>query len=437
MSVDTELTATVREPASTSTLAGENVRPHGGKTIEGDSESDASRMVSDPPRRPSKRAWIVSAALGSSIALGGLFFRLRTVPATEMDVPTDAPRLEGHTVVISPKLRERIGIRTAEVREAALVPVVKAVGTVTFDPAHVAAVGTRLRGLVRTVSRFEGDVVKEGDLLATIDSPELGSAQASVLMYDAQLRAAELNAQREADLAARGLTTQREVEESAATVEEYRSKLMATEQQVSALGGAPVHSKKVPSIGVHQLRSPLAGTVVERHVSPGQAVEMNLTAFRVADLEHLWVEVAIYERDIPAIRLGDRVELNALSDQKTSITGEVAHVGEVVDPSTRAAEIRVEVENKERKIRPGQAVTARVHATGRGKGKVVQVPRSAITYVDGKPTVFRAESDLRFIATPVELGDNDGKDQQVISGLDAGQFVAIGGVFALKSELFR
>lgn len=389
------------------------------------------------PKRQKRARWVVGALL---IVAGGVVgMKLRSPgnsPASPVTQP-DIPKVEGRTVTISEKLRARIGIETVLARTAPLTPIVHAVGTATFDPAYVGAVGVRLRGVVHNVLRFEGDVVKKGELLGDVVSSELGSAQASVLMYEAQLHSAELNARRESDLGARGLTTTREVEEAAAAVEEYRSKLLAAEQQISALGGTAVKNRTVRAIGVHQLKSPIDGTLVERFVAPGQSVEGDLTAFRVADLTHLWVELAVYERNLSSIRIGDRVEFNPLSEQDQVVTGEVAHIGEMVDPSTRAGEVRVEIENVERKLRPGQAVSAKIHATGGRLMDVLQVPSSAVTYIDGKAMVFIAESSVRFVATPVAVGESDGTSLRMLSGVKAGQHVVEKGVFGLKSELFR
>jgi cobalt-zinc-cadmium efflux system membrane fusion protein len=385
---------------------------------------------------PGNTRWVVLFAVLA--LMGGLLLYIgRTRPEEAAAGPLNVPHVEGAAIVLPAEHVQRLGLETAVVREAPLTPIIKVVGTATFDPEFVAAVGTRLRGLVRSVSRFEGDRVKKGELLADIDSPELGSAQASVLMFRAQLKAAELNFAREKELESRGLTTAREVEESAATLEEFRAKLLAAEQQVSALGGAVVRDHQTSTIGVHQLRSPMAGTVVERFVAAGQSVEGHLTAFRIADLDHLWVELAVFERNLASTRRGDKVELRPLSDPNTTIVGQVAHVGDQIDPATRTAAVRVEVDNHERKLRPGQAVSAKIHSGLAAAGRVAQVPHGAITFVDGKPTVFVAEGPTRFVATPVELGDSDGEDRQIIAGLTVGQNVVVNGVFQLKSELFR
>jgi cobalt-zinc-cadmium efflux system membrane fusion protein len=372
--------------------------------------------------------------VGAALALAGvLAFTLRPKSAAPPSAPAgDHARTEGKNVILTAQHAERLGIVIAPVRVASFTPTINVVGTVTFDPEYVAAVGTRLRGLVRRVVRFEGDFVKKGELLAEFDSPELGGAQASVLALRAQKKAAELNLKREEMLGSRGLTTAREVEESSATLEQRRSELLASEQHVNALGGTQPRVGSGAVVGMVQLRSPLEGTVV----GAGQSVESHLVAFRVANLDHLWVELNVFERNIAQIRKSDPVILKPLSNSEDTISGHVAYVGEQVDPSTRTVAVRVKVDNRERKLRSGQAVTAEIQTASKPAG-VVMVASAAITHVDGKATVFVAESDTRFTVTPVELGASDGTDREVVSGLTAGQNVVTAGVFALKSELFR
>jgi cobalt-zinc-cadmium efflux system membrane fusion protein len=156
----------------------------------------------------------------------------------------------------------------------------------------------------------------------------------------------------------------------------------------------------------------------------------------VADLTSLWVELAEYERNIGAVREGDKVELTPLSDSSVRIDGVVAHVEQVINATTRSAGVRVNVENRDGKLRPGQSVQAKIHATGPTR-EVLSVPEVAVTYVDGKPTVFVAEAADRVIPVVVKLGVSDGQRQEILEGISAGQQVVVDGVFALKSELFR
>jgi cobalt-zinc-cadmium efflux system membrane fusion protein len=333
--------------------------------------------------------------------------------------------------VFSPKFRDRAGIETVTAKRQSLTPVVRVTGDVTYDPEHVAAVGTRIEGLVRKLSHIEGDAVERGDVLAEIESAELGEAQASVAMIDAQRRAAEANAKREQDLAARKLSTLRESEVAEAALAEHQAMLGAASQKVAALGGAAGGP-----FGVHLLRAPLAGTVVERNVSAGQSVEGNLIAYRVANLDHLWVELSVFEKNLGAIHKGDAVVIEPISDPGQRIDGVVAHVGDAIHEATRSAPVRVKIDNSARKLRPGQAVRASIRVSAAVSDALV-VPVSALAFVDGKPVVFVETDPDRVVVAPVELGASDGVLQQVTSGLADGATVVHEGVFALKSELFR
>jgi membrane fusion protein, heavy metal efflux system len=184
------------------------------------------------------------------------------------------------------------------------------------------------------------------------------------------------------------------------------------------------------------VRSPLKGTVVERHIAAGQSVDGNLIAMRVADLNKLWIELSVFEREIGAIRKDDKVEIIATGESGKSIQGRVAHVGEVISLDTRSADVRVEVDNDARALRPGQSVRALIHASGPAR-VALSVPASAVTYVDGKPTVFVAEQENRVTPTEVKLGATDGTKQEILEGVTEGATVVSEGVFALKSELFR
>ncbi|MDI1436496.1 efflux RND transporter periplasmic adaptor subunit [Polyangium sorediatum] len=393
-------------------------------------DTQPPRASTEPPR-PRWARWGIAAGL-SALAAAGMLVWLRGGDG-EADVPVtkaDVPHVEGKAIVFSKAFGERAGIETEPVRLSPLVPRIKVVGTVDFDPAHVAAVGTRIPGLVRSLVKVEGESVKKGDVLAEIESAELGTAQASVAVAHAHRKAASINEKRERELAERGLSTAREHEVATATHEEQRAVLEAARQRVHAMSGSPGSP-----FGVYMLRAPLEGTVVERHIFAGQSVDAHLVAFRVANLDHLWVDLSVFESNVDAIHKDDPVEISRVVGGEP-IPGRVAHVGDVVDPVTRTAEVRVAVSNQERKLRPGQSVTAIIQATGPSR-TMLTVPITAVTYIDGRPTVFLAESPDRVVPTTIELGPNDGTHQGVTAGLSEGQLVVSRGVFALKSELYR
>ena len=386
-----------------------------------------------PRRKPPRWVWL---GAGGIVALGVAFWAFggQKGHAASPARPLDTPRVEGQDIRFSKTFAERSGIKLSPVDMANLVPVINATGTVDFDPEHVAAVGTRLRGLVTRVTKFEGDAVDVGTVLAVIESSELGEAQAAVNTLQAEKVAADLNLAREKELADKRLSTAREAELAAAEAKRSDNLLAAARQRVAAIAG---HGSRSNRFGAHELRSPLKGTVVERKVAPGQAVEGDLVAFRLANTEHLWVAVDVFEKNIGLVKVGDKVDLSPLAAPGKAFEGRVARVGAVIDPETHSAQVRVEIDNKDGLLRAGQAVDARIHGSARGERPSLLVPTTAITFVDGKPTVFvdRGEGVVRVVG--VETGFADGNRTEVRSGVSPGQNVVSEGIFALKSELFR
>ena len=382
-----------------------------------------------------KRTAVLAVALLAVVG-GVLVWRSRgTAPAHAAPAP-DVPEVRGDRIAFSSAFAERIGLRYESVRVEELVPVITAVGTAELNAEYVAAVGARLRGLVSRVNKFEGDTVDVGTVLAKIDSPELGEAQAAASMFDAQRKAARVNAAREVSLAERQLTTAKEVE--AATVEERKATLLlqAAMQKVAALGGSMVPAATA-SFGSLEMRSPIKGTVVERNVAAGQFVQGDIVAFQIANLDHLWVELDVFERSLGRVRIGDQAELKSMAGGSNVLSGRVAKIASKIDPETHSAKVRIEVENREHQWRVGQAVKATIHSSGGSTALRSTVPTQAVTFVDGKPTVFVMAGANAVRVVSVQLGAHDDDSTEVLDGLAATDHVVTDGAFALKSELFR
>lgn len=411
--------------------------PLGGDNGEDDRQMGAPRSDDRTLRRRRRLRWSLAAGAAlCALAAGWRVFKpsqpaAGSVVAANPGGARDVPFVDGKVLAYSRTFAERTGIKLSTVRRAPLTPVVKVVGTVDFNPRQVAAVGARIQGFVRRVMALPGDLVSVGAPLAEIESAGLGQAQADLAVARAHSAAAETNARRELALLKQGLTTAREAEVASATLSSQEASLQAAQQRVLALGG-----KRAGRLGVYILRAPLRGNVVESHISVGQSVEADLVAFRVANLDDLWIDLSVFERTIGMVRIGDEVEVTPMADVKTLIRGKVAHVSEVLDLNTRSGKVRVQVDNRNRLLRPGQSVSAIIH-TATPTHESLSVPFEAITYVDGKPTVFVAHAPMRVTPTPVQLGVSDGRNQEILAGVSEGQSVVSQGVFALKSELFR
>jgi len=214
-------------------------------------------------KRPSPTRWIVGG-LGLTLLIGAAAaYKTRSAkPSPGVEVHRDVPHLEGNTIVFSPAFRDRAAIAFAKAERVPFKPMVRVVGTVSFNPSYVAAIGTRLRGTVRRTFKYEGDRVAPNEALAEVESAELGEAQATIAQAEATQKAAEMHARREQELLDKGLTTAREAEVASSELATSRASLLAAQQRVKAFGGNG-------AFGLFVLRTPIGGHIVERHISPG------------------------------------------------------------------------------------------------------------------------------------------------------------------------
>ncbi len=332
---------------------------------------------------------------------------------------------------VSEAFVRRFGIQTARVTTRALAPALDLVGSVDFDPDHVADVGARIRGRVTRVLVGAGDAVEVGTPLVEIESVSLGDVMASRVSAQAQAVAARARLARETDLYRQQLTTARAVEDARADVARFEAEASGAAQRLAAMGAGSSAGRHVV------LRAPIAGRVIRRDVIVGQTIDDTSSVMRIADLTRVWVQLDVYEMDLAHVRVGDRAEISSQAHEGAPVIGEVSHVEATIDLRTRAAKVRVEVANPDLRLRPGQFVTARLRTAAAGVRQVTAVPRSAVVQIEGRPAVFVVRAPREYEAATVALGEADGDQVGVIRGLGAGDEVVTDGAFALKSEMLR
>jgi membrane fusion protein, heavy metal efflux system len=398
-------------------------------------DAEANPGGDRPPISNRTRRGLLIAAAGIPLLVLVVYLLRWASPTAKASMPAssvrDVPVLDGKLMRFSDDFARRVGLEAVSVRAIELSPVVKVTGTVNYDIHRFAAVGARISGRVRRVFKVVGDRVRVHETLAELESAELGRAESHVFAARAKEMAAEADMKRERRLSDAHITPERDAELAKATYEAARSERTAAEHSVEALGG-----DLVGEIGILQLKSPLAGKVVASKISRGQSVQPTDTAYEIADLSSLWVELRLFEADLANVRLDDSVEILSEADPSRVFKGKVGHVGDVVDVETRSAAVRVVVDNSDAGLRPGQSVHARIATSGRA-GKVLSVPRTAVTRIDGKPTVFVMVGKGTVEPREIKLGGEDARDVAVTQGLKDGEQVVVGGMFALKSEIFR
>lgn len=381
----------------------------------------------------------VIAGLAFGLSLDGWQATSNGATQTVAKAKSSGRPVDSRQVEVSPELARRAELKIETVAKKSLAPTLRVVGSINFDANAVAEVGARIEGRVARIMVSVGDVVKQGEPLAEIESAELGSASAELLSARANLIAAEHNEARESRLHKEQLSSAPIVERARAEVNALRAKVHGAEQRLLTMGVSPLEVRRLKAgRGPRHitLRSPLDGQVVTRKAVRGQVVDPTEPILRVANLDRVWVELDVFERDLGHVAVGNMVEIESESYPDKQIRGKVTHVDATVDLSTRTARVRVEVENEQRLLRPGQFVRARL-STDAAKRDVLSVPRTAVLQIEGTPSVFVKVGENRYAAQPVELGVSAGDMSEILRGLVVGDEIVTEGAFALKSELLR
>jgi cobalt-zinc-cadmium efflux system membrane fusion protein len=186
------------------------------------------------------------------------------------------------------------------------------------------------------------------------------------------------------------------------------------------------------SLAPYELSSKTAGTVIEKHLTPGEAVDRDTQTFVVADLATVWVDVAVYQKDLDRVRVGQTARISA-GERGPTADGPISYVTPIVDPATRTLTARVVLPNGDGQWRPGMFVTARVLEPIEAD---VSIERSAVQILAGNSVVF-VEDGESFVRRPVMLGRSGETTVEITSGLSAGQRYVAANSFLVKAELAK
>lgn len=195
-------------------------------------------------------------------------------------------------------------------------------------------------------------------------------------------------------------------------------------------GGPGGHSLG-DGLGLHALRAPFRGTILEKHITRGEKLGDDANAFTVADLTTVWVNLSAYQKDLPYLRPGQDVVVSA-GGNVPAAKAKIAFVAPLVDEKTRTALVRVVLPNADGRWRPGLFVDATV---GAGESAVgVLVPKAAVQQVENRPVVFVPTAE-GFETKPIRVGRSSATHVEVLAGLAAGDRYVAKGAFELKAEL--
>jgi membrane fusion protein, heavy metal efflux system len=329
---------------------------------------------------------------------------------------------------------QRQNIRLFTVEPAKFHKTIVATGAVDFDNDQATAVLAPVSGPVSRLLVSLGDRVKKGDPLAAVDSPDFAAA---VSAYQKALATAQTDrrlADLDKDLVQHNGVSQREAaqaETDAANAEADR------DAALQALASLNVPAEAIKDIQQGRkisrpggmIRSPIAGTVVEKLITPGELLQAGTTpCFTVANLSRVWVMAQVFGSDLASVNLGDLATVETGIDAK-SFSGRVDNISALVDPDTRGVAVRVVVDNPGDFLKKQMYVRVLIKAGEESTGLLVPVS-SILRDDENLPFVYLAEANGSFSRQHVTLSARTGNQYDIAAGLKGGdQIVVDGGIF--------
>jgi len=342
---------------------------------------------------------------------------------------------EAGMVKMTAEVQKQNGVVVAAAKKQRLAGAISATGKVEANADRIAHVSPRISGKIVSVKASLGDSVSAGQVMATLDSVELGEALSRYHQSRTKLALAQSSMDRIKTLVEKKIAARKDILQAETDYKTAQTELHTDEERLSLYGvsisDVKGDSHKKPLLPV---RSPIGGVITEKHAIVGELADPSKSLYTVADLSSVWVMVDINEKDLAKVHRGQAatVIVGAFPEQK--FRGRINHIADVLDQSTRTVKARIEVANPGRKLKPEMFATVELALAGNAP-PVVAVPEDALQDLDGKKVVFVAEEEAEFAARQVEVGRSAGGLIEIVSGLKEGERYAVKGAFILKSEL--
>lgn len=301
-----------------------------------------------------------------------------------------------------------------------------------------ALIGSLVQGRIKKVYVNVGDNVKQGQILFSIESLEVGALKAGLIKAKANLDFAKSTLEREKKLFEKGFNSQQMLDQANAEYDRALADFHAEDKKIHAAGLVDedvfdVKGNALHASGLLNIKSPISGTVVERNLVTGQLVESTSNGLRIMNTSNVWVDGQVYEKDIQRIVKTGKLTFVTLAYAEEEFSGNIINIGQTVDEKTRTITIRGEIQNRGGKLKPEMFgdMTIRIGE----EVEALMVDAEALVKVGTEAYVFVQVNDTLFEKRNVKTGFHLDDKIEITEGLKAGEKVVTKGTFYLKSEI--
>jgi cobalt-zinc-cadmium efflux system membrane fusion protein len=316
-------------------------------------------------------------------------------------------------------------LQVVAVEKGPLPRTLRLAGAVAYDAFATTPVFAAIGGPVHEILVAPGQFVQAGQPLLTVTSPDYSAARSAYIKARDAFALTEKLYTRSQDLYAHGAISLGDLQQAESNNTQAHADMESSADALRALGVKDPDAlikKTVPSTAEIPVLAPVTGEIVERLVGPGQLLQSGATqCFTISNTNTVWVQVNVYQVDLPYVHLGDAVEVNTDSYPEL-FRGKISYIASALDPNTRTLQARIVTQNPGKKLKKDMYVTALVNAGS--IAAAITVPDAAVLRdTENQPFVYVQMNATQFARRAVTLGESNKGRTQITSGLKEGERV--------------
>ena len=338
--------------------------------------------------------------------------------------------------------QQRSHLQLVAVSKTTWATVLRTTGTVDWDNDHTTQAITQVSGPISRILVDTGARVKKGDVLLYVSSPDISNAISAYRKAKNRLELAQHNLDRNKDLLEHQALSQRDFESAQADYNDASTDVQTALESLRIFGvtAQDITDAERQNVGIRPelaMRAPIAGTIVQKMVLPGQVIQGGTTAaFVISDVSTLWVQGHIYEKDLPLVHIGDAVEMRN-SSFPVAFRGTVSYIGDMIDPATRTTPVRIVTRNSDSLLKKDLFLDVTIQ--DKTPRQALVVPTTSVLYDEQNfPFVYVQVEVGTFAQHQIKIGGQQQDQVEILDGVKEGdRVVAQGSVFLQFANSFQ
>ena len=363
----------------------------------------------------------------------------------------DAHGEEGHSdeegeegvVELTTQQVETIGLKTKTLEKRNLGNNIKVTGNLELFPQDMANISPFVGGNVRSIKVIEGDKVRKGEVLAYLEHPDIISMQQEYQEKNDELVFLKQDFERKQTLYDKGVSSGKEFQMAQSKYRSTTSSVNGLRSKLRLLGINTAKVEQGEIFSAIPITTPISGYVDDIMITLGDYVAPQTKMFTVSDNSKIHLDLKVYEKDIPKVKVGQKIQFTVASRPEELLSAEVHSIGKTFEEDPKALHVHADIDNKNGDLLPGMYVEGRIVE---GKKMGYAVPEAAIIKEGEQSFIFildedeeKEENKMKFKMIPVTVGITDLGFVEVNLPAEVSKDakVVINGAYNLSSEMIK